>query len=42
MSHEETPARFGSEGICDYAPAYDGVGRIADDTQMTLLLPRVC
>lgn len=28
--------RFGSAGIREYAPAYGGVGRITDDTQMTL------
>ena len=29
-------ARFGSAGIREYAPAYGGLGRITDDTQMTL------
>ncbi|TVQ95252.1 MAG: ADP-ribosylglycohydrolase family protein [Chromatiaceae bacterium] len=27
---------FGPEGITDYAPVYGGLGRITDDTQMTL------
>ncbi|WP_368448773.1 ADP-ribosylglycohydrolase family protein [Cobetia amphilecti] len=36
LSHEEIQARFGSDGIADYAPAYGGLGRITDDTQMTL------
>lgn len=27
---------FGPEGITDYAPIYGGLGRITDDTQMTL------
>lgn len=36
LSFEEIQARFGSDGIRDYAPAYGGLGRITDDTQMTL------
>lgn len=28
--------QFGPEGLGDYAPAYGGLGRITDDTQMTL------
>jgi ADP-ribosylglycohydrolase len=28
--------RFGPDGLRDYAPDYGGVGRITDDTQMTL------
>lgn len=32
----EIQARFGPEGATDYAPAYGGVGRVTDDTQMTL------
>jgi len=28
--------RFGPEGITHYAPAYGGIGKITDDTQMTL------
>ena len=29
-------ARFGPQGIQNYAPAYGGIGTITDDTQMTL------
>lgn len=29
-------AKFGPNGITDYAPAFGGLGRITDDTQMTL------
>ncbi|MEP4558229.1 ADP-ribosylglycohydrolase family protein [Cobetia amphilecti] len=36
LSHEEIQSRFGAEGIREYAPAYGGLGRITDDTQMTL------
>ena len=36
MSRKEILATFGPEGITDFAPAYCGVGRITDDTQMTL------
>jgi ADP-ribosylglycohydrolase len=36
MDRPEILRRFGPEGIRDYAPAYGGVGRITDDTQMTL------
>jgi hypothetical protein len=32
----EIERRFGSGGIRAYAPAYGGLGRITDDTQMTL------
>src|SRR6516225_3717441 len=35
-TREQILARFGPDGITDYAPAYGGVGRITDDTQMTL------
>jgi ADP-ribosylglycohydrolase len=28
--------QFGPDGITDYAPAYGGLGKITDDTQMTL------
>ncbi|GAB2794594.1 hypothetical protein GCM10027040_21070 [Halomonas shantousis] len=37
LSRAEILVRFGSEGITDYAPIYGGLGRITDDTQMTLL-----
>jgi ADP-ribosylglycohydrolase len=33
---EQIRGQFGQEGIATYAPAYGGVGRITDDTQMTL------
>ncbi|SFH38158.1 ADP-ribosylglycohydrolase family protein [Modicisalibacter xianhensis] len=36
LSRAEILERFGSEGITDYAPIYGGLGRITDDTQMTL------
>ena len=36
MKLSEIRSRFGAGGIRDYAPAYGGLGRITDDTQMTL------
>ncbi len=36
MSHREILKRFGPEGISEYAPVYGGLGKITDDTQMTL------
>ncbi|MFC3282102.1 ADP-ribosylglycohydrolase family protein [Litchfieldella rifensis] len=36
MSRQEILERFGPEGIGTYARAYGGLGRITDDTQMTL------
>lgn len=36
MRREEIYRRFGPNGITDYAPAYGGLGRITDDTQLTL------
>jgi len=36
MSRSEIQRRFGLDGIRMYAPAYGGLGRITDDTQMTL------
>jgi len=36
MTREQIFTRFGPDGITDYAPAFGGVGRITDDTQMTL------
>src|SRR5436305_14060023 len=36
MSLGEIRARFGADGIRDYAPAYGRLGAITDDTQMTL------
>ncbi len=36
LSLAELRARFGPEGIRDFAPAYGRVGAITDDTQMTL------
>jgi ADP-ribosylglycohydrolase len=36
MKRAEILRRFGPKGITSYAPAYGGLGRITDDTQMTL------
>ena len=36
ISWPEIERRFGPGGIQAYAPAYGGLGRITDDTQMTL------
>lgn len=36
MSHAEILDRFGPAGITGFAPAYGGLGRITDDTQMAL------
>ncbi len=36
MKRPEILARFGRNGLRGYAPAYGGLGRITDDTQMTL------
>jgi ADP-ribosylglycohydrolase len=36
MKRSEILGRFGPRGITGYAPAHGGVGRITDDTQMTL------
>ncbi len=36
MKRTEILQRFGPDGITVYAPAYGGLGRITDDTQMTL------
>ena len=36
LSLAQIRSRFGAEGIRDYASAYGGLGRITDDTQMTL------
>lgn len=36
LSRDEILEEFGPDGITDYAPAYGGLGRITDDTQMTL------
>jgi ADP-ribosylglycohydrolase len=36
LSWGEIEKRFGPDGIRGFAPAYGGVGRITDDTQMTL------
>ncbi|WP_349609010.1 ADP-ribosylglycohydrolase family protein [Cupriavidus sp. DF5525] len=36
MTREAILRRFGPAGLTDYAPAYGGLGRITDDTQMTL------
>ncbi|MDP1594608.1 MAG: ADP-ribosylglycohydrolase family protein [Gallionella sp.] len=36
MTLPEIKKRFGKHGLTDYAPAFGGIGRITDDTQMTL------
>ncbi|QCP14938.1 ADP-ribosylglycohydrolase family protein [Pseudoduganella umbonata] len=36
MKRTEILQRFGPDGITQYAPAYGGLGKITDDTQMTL------
>lgn len=36
MKRDEIVRRFGSKGLTDYAPAYGGIGKVTDDTQMTL------
>jgi ADP-ribosylglycohydrolase len=36
MSRAAILRQFGPDGIGDYAPAYGGLGKITDDTQMTL------
>jgi len=36
MRRSEILQRFGPKGITSYAPAYGEIGRITDDTQMTL------
>jgi ADP-ribosylglycohydrolase len=36
MKRSEILARFGPQGIRDFAPAYGRIGAITDDTQMTL------
>lgn len=36
MRRNEILQRFGPDGITNYAPAYGGIGKITDDTQMTL------
>ncbi len=36
MSRQEILRKFGPRGLTDLAPAYGGIGKITDDTQMTL------
>ena len=36
MSRQQILEKFGPEGIGEYSPAFGGLGRITDDTQMTL------
>lgn len=36
LSRAQIVERFGAEGVTDYAPDHGGIGRITDDTQMTL------
>ena len=42
MDRPEILRRFGPGGIRDYALAYGGVGKITDDTQMTLFTAEGC
>jgi ADP-ribosylglycohydrolase len=36
MSHAEILRKYGAEGITGYVPTYGGIGRVTDDTQLTL------
>lgn len=36
LDSQQITEQFGEDGICAYAPAYGGLGRFTDDTQMTL------
>lgn len=36
MRRKQILEKFGPEGITEYSPAYGGLGKITDDTQMTL------
>jgi ADP-ribosylglycohydrolase len=36
MSHAEILRKYGAQGITGYVPAYGGIGRVTDDTQLTL------
>jgi ADP-ribosylglycohydrolase len=42
IDRPEIIRRFGPGGIRDYAPAYGGIGKITDDTQMTLFTAEGC
>ena len=41
-SRAEILETFGPDGITDYAPIYGGLGRIIDDTQITLFTAEGC
>ena len=36
IKRDDILRRFGAQGITQYTPTYDGIGKITDDTQMTL------
>lgn len=42
MDRADILRRFGPAGIRDYVPAYEGIGKITDDTQMTLFTAEGC
>lgn len=42
IDRAEILRRFGPAGIRQYAPAYSGIGKITDDTQMTLFTAEGC
>jgi ADP-ribosylglycohydrolase len=42
IDRAEILRRFGPAGIRQYAPAYGGIGKITDDTQMTLFTAEGC
>lgn len=42
IDRAEILRRFGPTGIRQYAPAYGGIGKITDDTQMTLFTAEGC
>lgn len=42
IDRAEILRRFGLAGIQQYAPAYGGIGKITDDTQMTLFTAEGC
>jgi ADP-ribosyl-[dinitrogen reductase] hydrolase len=42
MDRHAIVQKFGTDGIRDYAPAYGGIGKITDDTQMTLFTAEGC